>query len=315
MIPEYDAAIIGAGPAGLTAALYTSRAGLKTIVVEKQFPGGQVALTDLIENYPGFPEGIHGFELANLMASQAQKFGAEIMSEEVIALRKGAEPYCTLIETSGGTISALSIIVATGAVYKRLGVPGEERFYGRGVSQCATCDGALYKGKDVLVIGGGDTALQEALFLTTFCRKIHLLHRRDRFKAVKILQDRVLAESEKITVHFNSVVKEVHGDKKVESITIKNTSTQEESTICAEGMFVFIGLVPTSSYLKGFVDMDEEGYVITDGEMQTSHEGIYACGDVVHKEWRQIITACGEGATAAWKARHYVEKVKGMAYD
>jgi thioredoxin reductase (NADPH) len=314
MTPEYDVAIIGAGPAGLTAALYASRAGLRTLLLEKQFPGGQVALTDLIENYPGFPDGIRGFELANLMHSQAQKCGAEMVTEEVTALKKGTEPYCTLIETTGGTISALSVILATGAVYKRLGIPGEDRFYGRGVSQCATCDGALYKGKDVLVIGGGDTALQEALFLTTFCRKIHLIHRRERFKAVKILQDRIFAETEKIIVHFNSVVEEIHGDKKVESITIRDTHRGEETTICAEGIFVFIGLTPTSSFLSGFVDMDDQGYLITNGEMQTSREGVYACGDVINKEWRQIITACGEGATAAWKARHYVEKVKGTSY-
>jgi len=314
MKTDYDVVIVGAGPAGLTAAVYTARAGLKTLLMEKQFPGGQLALTDLVENYPGFPEGIVGWELVDLMQKQAIKFGAEIKTEEVIALKDGSASYLKTIETPGGDISSNAIIIATGASYRKLGVPGEDKFYGKGVSQCATCDGAFYKDKKVLVVGGGDTALQETIFLTRFCESIHLIHRRDRFRGTKILQDRVLAAKDKITVHFTTQLLEIKGVEKVEAVLVKNQSTGDEKEIPVDGVFVFVGMDPTSGFIKGYVDIGESGYIITDEYMNTSHKGIFACGDVRQKNFRQIITACGEGATAAYSAQHYIESVKGTAY-
>jgi len=311
----YDVIIIGAGPAGLTAAVYTSRAGLRTLVLEKKFPGGQVALTDMVENYPGFPEGVGGWDLSNLMHSQATRFGAELKTTEVLELHDHDGTVNKDVITGEGTFTSLSVIIATGAEYKKLGIPGEATFYGRGVSQCATCDGALFRDKTVIVVGGGDTAIQETLFLMKFCSKIHLVHRRDRFRAVKALQDRVIAAEGKVEIHFNSALIEVIGEKKVVGGVIKNVVTGEQTRLEADGVFVFIGLVPLSSFLKGCVTMDESGYVLTDEEMKTSRKGIFACGDVRKKNLRQIATACGEGATAAVKAQHYIEDLKGTSYD
>jgi len=314
-VDPYDVIIIGAGPAGLTAAVYASRAGLRTLTLEKKFPGGQVALTDLVENYPGFPDGVSGWDLANLMHSQATRFGAEEKTVEVVEIRDHEGTLIKDIITTEGTFTALSVIIATGAQYKKLDIPGEGTFYGRGVSQCATCDGALFKDRTVIVVGGGDTALQETLFLLRFCKKIHIVHRRDRFRAVKALQDKVISDKEKVVIHFNSVLKEIYGDRKVLGGVIKNVTSKEETRLDADGVFIFIGLVPQSSFLKGCVNMDENNYVITDEEMKTSRKGIFACGDVRKKNLRQIATACGEGATAAVKAQHYIEDLKGTSYD
>ncbi|MHC9539798.1 MAG: thioredoxin-disulfide reductase [Vulcanimicrobiota bacterium] len=311
----YDVIIIGAGPAGLTAAVYTSRAGLRTLVLEKKYPGGQVALTDLVENYPGFPEGVSGWDLANLMHSQATRFGAEVKTVEVLEIRDHEGTVNKDVITAEETFTTLSVIIATGAEYKKLGIPGEDTFYGRGVSQCATCDGALFRDKTVIVVGGGDTALQETLFLLRFCTKIHIVHRRDRFRAVKALQDRIIAENDKVVIHFNSALKEIYGEKKVLGGIVKNVTSREETRLDADGVFVFIGLVPVSSFLKGCVNLDENGYIITDEETKTSRKGIFACGDVRKKNLRQITTACGEGATAAVKAQHYIEDLKGTSYD
>jgi len=311
---EYDIAIVGAGPAGLTAAIYGGRAGLKTVILEKQFPGGQVALTDYVENFPGFPDGINGWELTNLMHTQALKFNTEIRTEEVLSLEEHPRGGAKVLRTSGSAISAYTVIIASGAHYRKLGIPGEERFYGRGVSHCATCDGALYRDKVVACIGGGDTALQEAVFLTRFCREIHLVHRRDRFRAVKTIQERVLAEKEKIFIHYTTVPKEIAGDTKVERLVTADVESGRESNIPVDGVFIFIGLDPVTGYLGDYLELDENGYIATDDIMRTSREGVFACGDVRKKEWRQIITACGEGAVAANSAQHYIEQAKGTEY-
>jgi thioredoxin reductase (NADPH) len=315
MEADYDVAILGAGPAGLTAAIYAGRACMKTLVVEKQFPGGQVALTDFVENYPGFPEGINGWELTSQMHTQALKFGAELRTEEVLALEEREEDRVKIIKTSQGVISAYTVIVASGARYRNLGIPGEDRFYGRGVSHCATCDGALYKGKVVTCIGGGDTAVQETIFLTRFCKELHLIHRRDRFRAVKSLQNQLMANREKIVIHYDTVPCEIQGETKVERIVLASTKTGEETILPVSGVFIFIGLDPMTDYLKGFLELDENGYIRTDDQMRTQKEGVFACGDVRKKDWRQIITACGEGAAAANYAQHYVEELKGTAYE
>lgn len=314
MSAEYESVIIGAGPSGLTAAIYASRGGLRTLVIEKKFPGGQMVLTDFIENYPGFPEGINGFELAEMMKSQAVKLGTEIVTDDVTGLSGRDLNTPKIVETPNRKITADSVIIATGASYRKLGIPGEEKFYGRGVSQCATCDGAFFRNKSVAVIGGGDTALQETLFLTRFCNKIHLIHRRDRFRGVNILQDKIFSQKEKISVHFDSAPLEIKGDKTVNGIVVKNAKTTEENTIPVEGVFIFIGMIPISDFAKGYVDMDENGYINTDEDMKTSVEGIFACGDVRKKHLRQIITACSDGANAAFSALHHVESLKGKAY-
>lgn len=306
----YDIVIAGAGPAGMTAAIYASRAGLKTLILEKKYPGGQVALTDFVENYPGFPDGISGWDLTTLMQTQALKYGAELRTSEVMGIKKSEEEIFA-VETPEGVISATTCVIATGATYRRLGIIGEDRYYGRGVSQCATCDGAFYKDGTVVVVGGGDTALQETLFLARLCKKIHLVHRRGIFRAIKILQDRVLSMPDKIVTHFNTTLMEVYGDEKVRGIVLKDGDTGQESRIPVDGVFIFIGLNPISCFAKGAIEMDEAGYIITDESMMTSIEGIYACGDVRKKEFRQIANACGEGALAAHSAHVYIEGLKG----
>ncbi|MDQ7821518.1 MAG: thioredoxin-disulfide reductase [Candidatus Eremiobacteraeota bacterium] len=312
MNDEYEVIIAGAGPAGLTAALYAARAGLRALVLEKKYPGGQMALTDLVENYPGFPEGIGGWDLTEVMQKQAEKFGVTIVTDTVTGFEK-ADGTLHLIKTEGGSYRAPAVIIATGASYRKLGVPGEDQFYGRGVSQCATCDGALYKGKKVLVVGGGDTAVQEALFLTKFCSHIDIIHRRDRFRAVKALSDKLLNEKEKVTVHFNTILRAIEGEKIVERAVVADVTSGKETIIPLDGVFVFIGLEPVSCYIRDYLALDERGYVVTDEEMRTSRDGVFACGDVRHKTLRQIITACGEGAIAAFSAQHYIESLEGMA--
>lgn len=311
----YDLAIIGGGPAGLTAGIYGARAGLKTVILEKIVPGGQVVTTDIVENYPGFPEPISGYEIIEKMLEQATRFGVEILSNEVTGIKiLDGDNYKNIL-LNDGSLSALAIIVATGAEHKRLGIPGENRFWGRGVSCCATCDAMFYKDKKVIVVGGGDTAVKEALFLTKFASKITLIHRRDRLRATKILQDRILAMPDKVEFAWESIVEEIMGDDKVEAIRIKSIKTGKENILECDGVFIFVGFTPSTNFLKGLVDMDERGYVITDENMATSIPGIFACGDARKKLLRQIITASGEGATAAYAAEIYIEDLKGVTYE
>lgn len=306
---DYDIIIIGGGPAGLTAGIYASRARMKTFLIEKLSLGGQAALTEIIENYPGFPQGIPGPELMRKMKEQAIKIGLEIISEEVIEI----EVKKRVVKTKDREYKASAIIVASGTQPRKLGILGEDRLLGKGVSYCATCDGPLFKGQDIVVVGGGDSAVEEVLSLTKFAKKVTLIHRRERLRATRILQERALA-NEKIEFVWDSVVTEILGKEGVDGIRVKNKKTEEEKEIPCTGVFVSIGIVPATKFLRGLVDMDKEGYIPTDENMKTSVDGVYACGDCRKKLLRQIITACGEGALAAFAATKYVEELKGMAY-
>lgn len=305
---HFDIIIIGGGPAGLTAGLYARRAGMKTLLLEKTAPGGLIAMTERIENYPGFPGGINGYELTKRMEDQAREFGLEIQIEEVSSLKQQSS-YWEVI-TAKQTYSARAVIIATGNKPRKLDVPGELEFVGKGVSYCATCDGPFYKDKEVVVVGGGDAALEEALLLTKFARQIWLVHRRDQLRASQILQDRVLNHP-KIKLIWNSVIEEIIGAEsekqgKLKAVRIKNRSEDKMQELPVDGVFVFVGFTPQTEFLKGVVTLDAQGYIIADEEMQTSQKGIYACGDVRKKTLRQVITACGEGALAAFNAARYV---------
>jgi thioredoxin reductase (NADPH) len=315
MDASYDIVIIGGGPAGLTAGIYASRARMKAVLLEKMVCGGQALTTDTIENFPGFPDGIKGPELAAWMTKQAEHFCLEIRTAEVSKLilkEEKAGPFVVEL-ADGHTLKAVSIILATGAKWNTLNVPGENELLSRGVSYCATCDGPLFRGKDVVVIGGGDTALEDALFLAKFANSVTIVHRRDRLRATKILQERAIA-NKKIEMCLESVCVEIIGKNKVESVKIKDINTNKEKTLKADGVFVLIGLKANSDIVKGLVKTDEHGYVICDDDMKTSVDGIFACGDVRKKLLRQVVTATGDGATAATSAEHYVERLKGMEY-
>ncbi|MFH1189737.1 MAG: thioredoxin-disulfide reductase [Candidatus Omnitrophota bacterium] len=315
-MPEiYDIAIIGGGPAGLTAGLYASRARMKTVLIERMVCGGQMLITDTIENFPGFPGGIKGPELADWMFKQAGRFGLEVKSLEAKGLvlkDKESDPFLVGL-TDEAKLEALSVIISTGATWNSLGIPGEKELTGRGVSYCATCDGPIFKGKDVAVIGGGDTALEDALFLAKFAAKVTIIHRRDRFRGTKILQERILA-NHKIEVRFNSVAVAVTGERKCEALEIKDVNTGAAGSIKASGVFVLIGMAPNSGIFKPVIKTDDKGYILCDDDMKTSASGIFACGDVRCKSLRQVVTAAGDGATAAFSAQHYVERLKGVEY-
>lgn len=306
-----DAIIIGAGPAGLTAALYCARAGLTTVVLEKFSPGGQITVTAHVENYPGI-EKITGPEMTAVMEKQARNFGAFIVMDEAVELKEAGKMK-EVITASGQKYTCASLILAPGASYRGLNVPGEEKFRGRGVSNCATCDGAFYKNHEVAVIGGGDTAVEEGSFLTRFAKKVWIVHRRDRLRAAKIIQDRAFANP-KIEFIFDTIVEEISGTKNVEKIRLKNLKTGALRELAVTGVFVFVGFIPATGFAKSFVEMDENGYIKADSEMRTSREGVFACGDCIKKELRQVVTAAGDGANAAYKALHYVEKLKGTEY-
>ena len=312
----YDIIIIGGGPAGLTAGLYAKRSEMKTLLIEKAMPGGQVLLTDTIENYPGFPEGISGFELADRIKKQACKIGLEITQDEIIDLKideeKGTKIF-NLTSKDGPEYKALSLIIAAGATWKHLGRPGEEKLQGRGVSYCATCDGPLYKNKKVVVVGGGDKAVEEAIYLTKFASEVTLVHRRERLRATKILQKR-LKKNKKIKLCLEAVVTSIEGSKTLEKVKVKNVKNGSEKYIESSGIFIFIGIMPNSSLVKGKVELDEKGYIVTNNDMETEIEGLYASGDVCKKVLQQIVVATGEGAQAAFSAEKYVERVKGNAY-
>lgn len=314
----YDAIIIGGGPAGLTAGIYLSRARMNTLLIEKALPGGQAILTEIIENYPGFPFGITGPELMQKMEEQAVRFGLKIEYGEVaeVKIKEGkedAEDKLKMVKINNKEYKTLAIILTSGAEASRLEVPGEEELRGRGVSYCATCDAPFFKDQKIVVVGGGDTAIEEALYLTKFVQEVTIIHRRDRLRATKILQERVFAD-EKINFSWDSVVTKILGKEKVEGVLIQNKKTGEEKEIFCQGVFVFVGNIPNSKFLNKLVKLDEKGYILTDDNMMTSQEGIYACGDVRKKLLRQVITACGEGATAAFAAQKYIEELKGVSY-
>lgn len=302
----YDVIIIGAGPAGLAAAIYTGRARRKTLVLEKAIPGGQILLTDWIENYPGFPEGIAPFELMENFRKQALRFGAIIENDEVRSLERQKEGW--LVHGLQNDYFSKAVIIATGSTYRRLGLESETRLTGRGVCYCATCDGAFFRDKVVAVVGGGDNALTEALYLTKFCRLIYIIHRRQAFRAVKILQERVEA-SDKIKVLWNSVVEEIVGDNKVEGLKIRNVVNQEESFLKVDGVFISIGMEPQSAFVRELVELNEWGQIKVRENMATNQPGLFAAGDVVDACPRQVATAVGTGVAAAIAVDDYLSSL------
>ena len=302
----YDVIIIGAGPAGLAAAIYTGRSRLKTLVLEKAIPGGQILLTDWIENYPGFPEGIAPFELMENFRKQALRFGAEIENDEVRSLERDEGGW--LVHGIRDDYFARAVIVATGSTYRRLGLENEARLIGRGVSYCATCDGAFFRDKVVAVVGGGDNALTEALYLTKFCRLVYIIHRRQAFRAVRILQERVEANP-KIQVIWNSVVVDIIGEYKVEALKIRHVASGEEKELEVDGVFVSIGMEPQSSFLRGLVEMNEWGQIKVASNMATNQPGLFAAGDVAEACPRQVATAVGTGVAAAIAVDEYLSSL------
>ncbi len=305
----YDVVIIGAGPAGMTAAVYTSRANLSTVMIERGIPGGQMANTEEIENYPGY-ESILGPDLSNKMLEHAKKFGTEYAYGDVQKIEDGT-PYKTII-AGGKEYKAKAIIVATGAEHRLLGVPGEKELSGRGVSYCAVCDGAFFKNKELVVVGGGDSAVEEAVFLTKYASKVTIIHRRDQLRAQKILQDRAF-KNEKMEFIWDTTVEEIVGENRVEGVRIKNKKTGEESTYECQGVFIYVGMDPLSSAVDGLGITNEEGYILTNENMETKVPGIFAAGDVREKTLRQVVTATGDGSIAAMAAQHYIESLEDEA--
>lgn len=303
----YDVLIIGGGPGGLTAGIYASRAQLKVAMIEKLMPGGQVAGTDFVENYPGFDEGVSGFDLVQKIEKQAKRFGLEILSGTVESFDFNSNPK--KVVASGVEYWAKSIIIATGTEPRLMNVPGEKEFKGRGVSYCATCDGPFFKDKDIVVVGGGSSGVQESLYLTRFVNSIELFEYMDHLNAERILQKRV-ADEDKININLNHQVVSINGEQTVNSVTVKNRKTGEERTVNASGVFIWIGVNPNSGFLKGKVDLNEWGYIITDEHMRTSVPGVYAIGDVRDTPVRQITTAVGDGTVAAVSALEYVESLE-----
>ena len=304
---DYDLIIIGGGPAGLTAGIYAGRARLCALLLEKLIHGGQMMTTDVIENYPGFPEGISGFELSDRMRKQAERFELLIKSAEVLEVIPGNPVHTVVLEDRRVTTSA--IIIASGAKYRHLGVPGEDKLTGHGVSFCATCDGALYRDQEIAMVGGGDNALTETLFLDRFAKKIHLIHRRDQFRACKYLQERVLA-IDKVQVHLDTVVTECQGQSELDALKLRNLKTGVASTLPVAGAFIAIGMVPNTAWLGNLLPLDKWGFINTDPTMATNIPGIFAAGDVRSKWERQVSTAVGDGTVAAIAAERYLEELK-----
>ena len=303
---KYDVIIIGGGGAGLTAALYTSRAKLSTLLLEKLVPGGQIALTDMVENYPGFPEGITGGEISQRMEEQAKRYGTEVGYQEVKSIEKkgnGLE-----IKTGSENYSTQAVILAAGASFRTLGVSREKELTGRGVSYCATCDGAFFKNKEIVVIGGGDSAMQEGIFLTRFADQVTVIHRRDRLRASPILQERAQKNSK---MHFiwDTVVDKIEGDKKVENVVLKNIKNNQTQSFKTDGVFIFIGHEPNTYFVKDFVKLDDKGYVVTDSSLRTSVPGVFAAGEIRAGAVKQLVSACGEGCEAALAAQSYLENL------
>ncbi|MBU7016972.1 MAG: thioredoxin-disulfide reductase [Theionarchaea archaeon] len=298
----YDVIIIGGGPAGLSAGIYAGRARLKTVIVEKLMPGGQAAVTDFIENYPGFSDGIPGSELVVKMQEQVEKFGCEIKYEDVTAVNVKEKK----VKTPSGEYYGKALILAAGADPRNLDVPGNDTFLGRGISFCATCDGALFSGKTVAVVGGGDSAVKEAIFLTKFAAKVFVIHRRHALRAEKIIQEKAFQNS-KMQFMWDTVVTEINGDQKVTSITVKHIKTGDKSEIPVDGVFIYIGRKPNTLL---FEVEKVNGYIVTDEDMRTSVEGVFAAGDCRKKAHRQVATAVGDGAAAAMSAEEYIAQLE-----
>jgi len=308
----FDVLIVGGGPAGLTAGLYAARAGLRTAILEKLGAGGQAAITDFVENYPGFPDGVSGWELADRMKRQAEKFGAELITAEVTGIKK--LDALVLVNTAEGDFNATAVILAMGASPRKLGAPGEDDFRGKGVSYCATCDGPLFKGKDVVVVGGGNSAAQESLFLARYCKSVTIVHRRDRMRALPTMQKR-LETTANVRFMWNSVVEEIVGADRLNGVKVAPSGGGETKDVSCDGVFIFVGYTPNTHFVRSTVDVDEHGYIVTDEHMRTSVPGIFACGDARRKTNMQLVIACGEAATASLTAQHYVDERAGTAYE
>jgi thioredoxin reductase (NADPH) len=301
--------IIGSGPAGLTAAIYTARANLNPLVFEGYQYGGQLMLTTEIENFPGFPDGIMGPDLMNAMREQAKRFNANLVQKDVEAVDLTKRPFTIVVE--GEKYQTKALITATGAKSKMLGLDAEKRLLGRGVSTCATCDGFFFTGKEIMLVGGGDSAMEEALFLTKFATKVNIIHRRDQLRASKIMQDRVL-KNEKITIIWNSVVDDILGATKVEGVRLRNVKTNELTEHKCDGFFLAIGHVPNTQLFEGQLELDKQGYIITKpGSTATSIPGVFAAGDVQDSKFRQAVTAAGSGCMAAIEAERFLEAEEG----
>ena len=301
----YDCLVAGGGPAGLNTALYAGRAGLSCIIFEKMFAGGQMTQTLELDNYLGFKNSVSAIDLAMDMEEHAKKFGAEFKREEILSLELCGD--VKKVVTKKGEYLAKTIVLSMGARPSKLGVPGEEEFRGNGVSYCATCDGAFYKGKTTCVIGGGDTALEDALFLARLCEKVYLIHRRDAFRGAKVLQDKVLA-NEKIEFVPDTVLEEIMGEASVTGVRAKNVKTEETFEIQTDGVFVAVGTKPNSELVTGFGITDERGYILTNEAMETAISGVYAAGDIRNKPLRQVITAAADGAIALNSALSYINE-------
>jgi len=299
----HDVIIIGSGSSGLTAALYAGRFRMDTLVFERMSPGGQILLSPSIDNYPGFPAGLGTDELISRFRKQVEEVGIKIQNKDVQDVKISSKGF--LVKTSEGDFESRTVIVATGAQPKRLDVEGELRLTGKGVSYCGTCDGPLFKEKDIVVIGGGDRAIEDALFLAGYAKKVTIIHRRNELRASMILVEKAKA-SPKIHFSLESVVEEITGENKVEAVRIKNVKTAAESLIACQGVFIFVGILPNTGFVNNLLDKDEFGFIITDQEMRTSQAGMFACGDCRKKSLYQVVTACGDGATAADAAYKYL---------
>ncbi len=302
----YDVIIIGGGPAGLSAGIYTSRERISTLLLEKGMCGGLLANTDLIENYPGFPNGIKGMDLVNKFKEQALRFGTEVVELKEVKRVKPVDGSI-MVKTDKEEYASHALIAASGTMPRKLNIPGEEEYTGKGISYCAVCDGPLFKGKDIIVVGGGDAACEEALFLTKFANKVILIHRRYELRAAKILQES-LHRNKKIEHLLNHKLISITGDKTVNSVIAEDSHTKKQTKLEVSGVFIYVGFLPNSKFLEGIVKLDEDGYIITNEKMQTSMPGVFAAGDIRSKKIRQIVTACAEGTIAAMSVRDYLKR-------
>ncbi|MDQ7782385.1 MAG: thioredoxin-disulfide reductase [Desulfomonilaceae bacterium] len=302
-----DLVVLGGGPAGLAAGMYASRARISSVLIEKGQPGGQMAATEIVENYPGFVDPIYGAELSLKMEAHARKFGLEVVQADILSVEKEGKGF-TLTDDSGTVYSCRALIIATGASPVKLGIPGELELAGKGVSYCAVCDGPFFRDFEVAVIGGGDSAVQEAVYLTRFATRVHLIHRRDELRALKELQEKAFGMP-RIVIHWSHVPVEITGVREVEGIRIRSAKDGSEENLPVGGVFFYVGLKPSTEGLKDLVDTDYAGFILTDDTMATSTPGVFAAGDVRCKQLRQIATAVGDGATAAFSAQHYLEKL------
>jgi thioredoxin reductase (NADPH) len=302
-LKQTEILIVGGGPAGLTAGIYGSRSGRKTTIIEKQFAGGQLALTSDIENYPGFARPVNGMELSQTMEQQALKFGCEIVNAEVTGIHAAEDGF--EVTATGEPVRARAVIVCTGAKPRKIGIEGEERLAGRGVSYCAVCDGPLFRGREIAVLGGGDSALDEALYLSSIAAAVHVIHRRDEFRGCRLAQDRVRARAN-VEFHLSSVVSAINGMDRLESLELRNVKDDSRSALAVSGLFIYIGWLPNTGWCSGLLKLDETGYVVADDRLRASVPGVFAAGDVRNTHLRQVATAVGDGALAAMSAHDFL---------